>query len=109
MCCMIKNTNSDEFTKYINKLAYISNLKLSDKDIGYLVKTLENALDILKNLEKVDVKGIPETVNPSSLQNVFRQDVIDTKNMFTVDEALSNAKRTYKYYFVISSINKDKS
>lgn len=100
-----KKTFTEDFTA---KIAKLSKLDLSEKEINFFTKQFNDTLSIIDNLKKVKTKGIKEAFNITGLKNVFREDKIDQKRILTQEEALSNAKRTHKGYFVVKGIFDDK-
>ena len=58
------------------KLAALSKLKLSDKEIESLRGELSEILEYVEKLEKADVEGIQPTYQVSGLKNIFRKDEI---------------------------------
>lgn len=92
---------SIEEIKHIAKLA---KLKLSDSQIAQLTPQLTAVLDYVSKIQSLDTKGVTETSQVTGLENVFREDVVDKNQMLSQEEALSNAQRSHKGYFVVDAI-----
>jgi Asp-tRNA(Asn)/Glu-tRNA(Gln) amidotransferase C subunit len=63
----------------------------------------------MSKIKSLRTESISETSQMTGLENVFREDVVEEERMFSQKEALSNAKRTYKGFFVINTFLKHKS
>lgn len=95
-----KSLSLDE-VKHIAKLA---KLTLSDDQIAQFTSQLASVLDYVSRIQSLSTKGVTETSQVTGLENVTREDVIDKNQMITQEEALSNAKKSYKGYFVVDAI-----
>lgn len=92
-----------EEVKHIAKLA---NLTLSEEEIGKYSDQLSQIVDLISRLVEVVTTNIKETSQVTGLSNVFREDEVDVTRTLTQEQALSNAKRSDKGYFVVDSIFK---
>jgi aspartyl-tRNA(Asn)/glutamyl-tRNA(Gln) amidotransferase subunit C len=72
------------------KLAALSELKLSDEEIGRLQSELGEILDYVNLLDEVDVNGLQPTYQVSGLKNVYRDDEVKDYGYETQD-LLKNA------------------
>ena len=98
-------TKNKLFTEdFINKIADLSRLSISKDEALNLSDQFNASLDIIENLNKVNVENIPEAYNITGLKNIFREYVVDNKRLFTQKEALSNAKRVHKGFFVVKGL-----
>ncbi|OGF99011.1 hypothetical protein A3D78_00360 [Candidatus Gottesmanbacteria bacterium RIFCSPHIGHO2_02_FULL_39_14] len=97
--------NQKAITKdQVKHLAKLANLKLTDKELEKLLPQFTSVVDFVSKVQSLNTKNIPETSQVTGLENIFREDLIDKNRMFTQDEALSNAKKTYKGYFEVDAI-----
>ncbi len=94
-----KSSFSIEEVKHVAKLA---KLGLAEEDIQKFQKQLTDIVDFVGKLQEVDTKNVEPTSQVTGLENVFRED--EVKPSLSQDEVLSNAKRTYKGYFMVDAI-----
>ena len=87
-----------------SKIAKLANLPLEKKEEKLFTQQITSVLDIVSKLQKVDTKNVIPTSQVTGQINVTREDEIDTKRMFTQKEALSNAHKQDKGYFIIPAI-----
>jgi aspartyl-tRNA(Asn)/glutamyl-tRNA(Gln) amidotransferase subunit C len=59
-------------------LAQLSNLELSDDEIVTLQADLGNILGYVEQLGELDTSGVEPTYQVTDLENVMRQDVVET-------------------------------
>jgi aspartyl-tRNA(Asn)/glutamyl-tRNA(Gln) amidotransferase subunit C len=89
--------------KTVKHIASLSRLSLSDKEIGKYSNELENILEYINKLSKLDTKNINPTSHPlESLKNVFRKDAV--KKSLSQEEALENAPKRKDNFFSVPKI-----
>ena len=59
------------------KVAELALLDLSDDDLDRFAGQLSAVLDRARDLEAIDVEGVPPTAHPYPLVNVFRPDEVE--------------------------------
>ena len=102
---MTKKVQVDE--NLVKKTAILASLNLSSEEAHVYMDQLAEILGYVETLNEVDTENIEPTYQTIDGQkNVFRDDV-ETKG-FTQEEALSQAKRKYKGYFVVERILHDR-
>jgi aspartyl-tRNA(Asn)/glutamyl-tRNA(Gln) amidotransferase subunit C len=62
----------------VHHLAQLSNLQLTDDEVGSLRSDLENIVGYIQQLDELDTTGVEPTYQVTDLQNVWREDVVDT-------------------------------
>lgn len=77
-------------------------LTLDDSEKKSIRSQLKEALDAIDVLNHAKTKNIKAIEHPTGLRNVTRNDEVGPS--LTQEEALSNAKRTHKGYFLTSAI-----
>jgi aspartyl-tRNA(Asn)/glutamyl-tRNA(Gln) amidotransferase subunit C len=92
---------SDSDVKHVAALA---NIPLDPSRLAIVKKQLEESLEYVRTVQTLDLDDIPETVQISGLQNVMREDVVDTAHMLTQKQALFNAPKQHQGYFVVKSV-----
>ncbi len=64
-------------TDDVHHLAQLSSLQLSDSEVENLRADLENIINHINQLNKVDTSGVEPTYQVTGLENVWRGDEID--------------------------------
>lgn len=101
--------NKTKITKnQIKHIANLANIPVSVKEQEQLSAAFEETLDTISDLQSVDVSKVEPTHQVTGLENVLREDKVDTTNMFTQQQALANAKQTHNGYFVVPRIIEEK-
>src|SRR5437870_5591138 len=86
----------------VSRVAKLANLSLSEDEKKKLEKQLEETAEYVNRLEEVDTKNVEPTSQVTGLENVTREDLV--KPSLTQEEALKNAKSTYKGFFKVKGI-----
>lgn len=92
----------------VAKIAGLANIPVSAKEENELSNGFNSVIAVVDKLFAVPVDNIKPTDQVTGLTNAFREDVVDEKRMFSNEEALKNAKRTYNGYFVVDGILDDR-
>ncbi len=95
---MVKKLSQDQ----VLHIAKLANLKLSKSEVEKFQEQLGEIIAYVDSLNKVDTKNTSPTFQVTGLKNVFRQD--KTEKGLTQEEALFNAKKTHKGYFMVKGI-----
>lgn len=93
--------------KLVSQIASLAKLSLSKEEKEKLTSGFNKTLEIINELFRVDVSKVSPVYQVTNLENVLREDIVDEEKMLSQDEALSQAKRKYKGYFVVNQILKD--
>jgi aspartyl-tRNA(Asn)/glutamyl-tRNA(Gln) amidotransferase subunit C len=93
----------------VKHIAKLANIPVTEEESIDLADDFTETLKIVDQLKKAEVKKTEITHQVTGFKNVFREDIVKEKQSFTQEEALANAKATYKGYFVVPYIlqNKD--
>lgn len=91
----------------VQKIAKLANIPVTDALADDLAAGFTKTMVVVDELTKVNVEGVEATNQVTGLENVLREDEIDTKRIFTQEQALANAKRTHNGYFVVDQILED--
>lgn len=86
----------------VQKVAKLASLPLTPEEEEKFSKELSETLDYVKELDEVDTSGVEPTSQVTGLVNITREDMVGES--FTQEQALSNAKSTYKGYIKVSAI-----
>lgn len=65
-------------TTEVQHLARLSSLQLSDDEVAELRQDVQNILNYVDQLAELDTEGVDPTYQVTDLQNVWREDKIDT-------------------------------
>ena len=87
----------------ISRVAKLARIDVSTENISTYSTQLEPILDHFASLDKINTDQVSPTYQVTGLKNIMRDDVIDTKRMFTQKQALSNAPKSKDGYFVTAA------
>ncbi|KGG16696.1 MULTISPECIES: Asp-tRNA(Asn)/Glu-tRNA(Gln) amidotransferase subunit GatC [unclassified Prochlorococcus] len=83
----------------VRKVANLARLAISEEDIRTYSKQLEEILEYIAQLEKIDTKEVPPTTRAVEVVNVMRDDIVDSSDIR--DKLLNLApKREGEFYRV---------
>ena len=85
--------------KYVAHLARIS---LSDEELDLLAHQLEDIVDFIDKLKKLDLTGVKPTSHILPISNVFRED--KPTQSLNARDALSNAPKQKENFFVVPKV-----
>lgn len=88
----------------VHKIATLAHIPLTDDEAIALASGFRKVLQVVDELNVIDVSNVEPTHQVTGLENVFREDVIDTTRMFTQEQALKNAKRVSDGFIVVDQI-----
>lgn len=83
-------------------IAKLANLNLDEKEIERFSSQLSETLEYVERLKKMKTEKVKPTFQTSGLKNVFREDEVVPS--LTQEQALKNAKSTYKGCFKTKAI-----
>jgi len=94
-------------SEMVSHIAKLANISITNDEKAALTAGFNETMKVVDILFSVDVKGVTPTSQVTGLENVYREDTIDRKRVFTQDEALANAPRKHNGYFVVDQILED--
>ncbi|MFC1590616.1 Asp-tRNA(Asn)/Glu-tRNA(Gln) amidotransferase subunit GatC [Candidatus Omnitrophota bacterium] len=87
----------------VKKVALLSRLKLSDKELEIYSRQLETIIKYIDKLNGLNTDGVPPTSHTlSNLKNVFRKD--ELRQSLKVEDALKNAPSREGGFFKIPKV-----
>ena len=86
----------------VEHVAKLASLKLKRGEVKRLQEQLSDTISYIEKLKKLDVQNVSPTSQVTGLVNVFREDRV--KPSMSQEEALANAKETYKGFFKVKAI-----
>ena len=87
----------------VSRVASLAHIPVSDEEKKSLSTGFTKTISVVELINKLDVSRI-EATHVTGLTNVFREDIVDEKRMFTQDQALANAPRKDGGYFVVDQV-----
>tara|TARA_B100000989_G_scaffold11772_1_gene8061 strand:- start:259 stop:555 length:297 start_codon:yes stop_codon:yes gene_type:complete len=90
----------------VKKVAQLARLELNESEIQKHAEQLENILDYIKQLEKIDTENIPCTTRAIEVVNVFRKD--EKKDYKNSEELLDLAPSRENQFFKVPKIISEK-
>lgn len=91
-------------TDDVKKIAKLADLPLRDNEMEKFAGQFSKTVEVVNELNELDTKGLPETYQVNNLKNIMRQDKVDTSRTLSQDDALSQASKTHKGYFVVPRV-----
>ena len=88
----------------VSHIAHLANIPISDDEEKKLTVAFEDTLKVIDELREVPVKNVEPTYQVTGLENIWREDEIDEKRMFSQDQALANAPKKHDGYFVVPQV-----
>lgn len=88
----------------VDAIARLSTIPVSDDEKKSLADGFTKVLGVLDRLKNAVVKGIDPTHQVTGLENITREDEVDTARMFTQEQALANAPKKYNGFFVVDRV-----
>jgi aspartyl-tRNA(Asn)/glutamyl-tRNA(Gln) amidotransferase subunit C len=88
----------------VDHIAELAHIPVTDDEKKVLAQGFNTVLTVLDTLNRIDVSTIEPTYQVTGLENVFREDKVDEARTFTQKQALANAPKSYKGYFVVERI-----
>lgn len=90
--------------KDIQHIASLANLLIDARRYKLYASQLSTILAFVSKLQKIPTNNLEPTAQVTELTNVYREDVVDESRMLTQKEALRNARKTHKGYFVVPAL-----
>ncbi|HHL72675.1 MAG TPA: Asp-tRNA(Asn)/Glu-tRNA(Gln) amidotransferase subunit GatC [Bacteroidetes bacterium] len=86
----------------VEKTALLARLEFDDQELERMRADLNTILEYAEKLQQLDLDNVPETEHVLSLQNVFREDAVQT--WLDNEAALRNAPARKNGYFSIPKV-----
>ncbi len=90
--------------KLVAHIATLSNIPITPAEEKTLADGFTTTMNVVDSLLQVDTSTVEPTHQVTGLENILRDDVIDTDRQFSQEQALQNAKRTHNGYIVVDQI-----
>ncbi len=89
--------------KDVQYISHLSRIHLKDQEAKKLAKNLEDILEYINKLNKLDVKNVEPTSHVLPLKNVFRDDV-ESGNSLPRNEVTKNAAEKENGFFKVPQV-----
>ncbi len=93
-------------TKDVEHVAALARLSFSEEEKGKLVSHLNDILQYMEHLNRLDTSGVEPLSHVIELNNVFRQD--EVRPSVPRDEALKNAPSRTEHFFKVPKVISDR-
>ena len=97
-------TQSSVSSSAVHKIAQLANIPVTPEEEEKLSQAFNETLEVVAHMSELDTSNVQPTYQVTGLENVFRDDVVDEKRMFTQTQALANAHKTHAGYFVVQQV-----
>jgi aspartyl-tRNA(Asn)/glutamyl-tRNA(Gln) amidotransferase subunit C len=88
----------------VKHVAKLANLILAPGEEEKFAGQFADTLTTVGLINELDTSQIGITTQVTGLENITREDAVDSSRMLTQEQALSNASKTYNGYFVVPAI-----
>jgi aspartyl/glutamyl-tRNA(Asn/Gln) amidotransferase C subunit len=85
----------------VKKIAKLASLTLQNYQDDLFAEQFTDTLEVVKKLDQLDTSVVTGTYQVNALQNVTREDIVETERVLPQSVAIREAKITYKGYFVV--------
>lgn len=90
--------------KDIDHLAQLANIPLTNDQAEELMSQVGITVSYVSTLQSLPTEGVTETAQVTGLENIYRNDEIDTSRILSQEDALSQSRRVYNGYFVVDQV-----
>lgn len=101
------NNTSSSFTVTKDDVAHIAqlaNLSVNQQEQEKFAQVFTATVEEIANLQNLDTSHVEPTHHTTGLKNIWRKDEVDNDRLFFQAEAVSQAQKTFKGYFVVDRI-----
>jgi aspartyl-tRNA(Asn)/glutamyl-tRNA(Gln) amidotransferase subunit C len=95
-------------TSDVAHVAKLANLPLTPEELEKFKDQLSPVISYIDELSEVDTDGVEPTSQTTGLENVMREDEIQTTRILNQDDALSGSDKTHNGYFVVPMVLTEK-
>lgn len=94
-------------TDVIERVAELARLYFKKEELEKFRSQLESVFGYFEKVSLVQTSKIKQTSHTLKIENRFREDIVEKERILGQKEALSQAKKTYKGYFLVKSVFDD--
>jgi aspartyl-tRNA(Asn)/glutamyl-tRNA(Gln) amidotransferase subunit C len=85
-------------------IAHLATIPVTSTEAEKLAQAFVETLAVVDQLQTIDVSAVQATSQVTGFTNIWRDDVVVEKNMFSQAQALANAAKTHEGYFVVPGL-----
>ena len=89
--------------KLLEKLQRLGSIELSSEQKQKAIKNLNDIVDFVENINKLDLDSTPVSFNPLSASLPMREDIIQNDSTIA-QKTLKNAPKTEENFFIVPKI-----
>lgn len=90
--------------KTVSHISKLANIPITSQEEKKLAVGFTETMKVVDKLFTVDVEGVEPTHQVTGLENILREDEIDTMRTFSQEQALSNSTRNHNGFFVVNQV-----
>ncbi|MEP7166598.1 MAG: Asp-tRNA(Asn)/Glu-tRNA(Gln) amidotransferase subunit GatC [Candidatus Woesebacteria bacterium] len=91
-------------TQTVAHIADLANIPITSSEEETLAAGFTTTMGVVDQLSTINTTGVEPTHQVTGLENILRDDVVDTDRMFSQKQAIANAKRTHVGYIVVDQL-----
>lgn len=91
-------------TTTVSHIAKLAAIPITSTEAETLASAFSNTLKVVDHLQSVDVSSVEPTHQVTGLENIWREDVVDSNRQFSQQQALANAPQTHQGYVVVPRV-----
>jgi aspartyl-tRNA(Asn)/glutamyl-tRNA(Gln) amidotransferase subunit C len=92
----------------VKHIAQLANIPVTLDEENKLAQAFNETLDVVDDLKTVDVKNVEPTHQVTGLENISREDRVTEETIFSQQQALANAQKTFQGYFMVPRVIDEK-
>lgn len=91
-------------TDEVKKIAKLANLTLVDNETEKFATQFTDTIAVVKEFDEIDTENINPTYEVNNLQNITREDSVDSSRVLPQETAIREAKNIHNGYIVVERI-----
>jgi aspartyl/glutamyl-tRNA(Asn/Gln) amidotransferase C subunit len=92
----------------VHRTAKLAHIPVTADEEEKLAAGFTTTMKVVDELFALDVSHVEPTHQVTDLENILREDEVDSGRMLTQEQALSNAKATHNGFFVVDQVIEEK-
>jgi len=90
--------------KIVEHISVLAKIPVSEEEKESLSRGFNQVLDVVNQLSAVETSGIEPIHHVTQLENIWREDIVGTKQTLSQGQALINAPRFDRGYFIVDRV-----
>lgn len=88
----------------VRKVAKLASLTLQNHEEVVFADQFTQTIEVVNQLQEIDTQTVQSTYQVNHLQNITREDIVDTSRILPQSVAVREAKKTHNGFFVVERI-----